>query len=94
MAPEFEMKKTRPDKGEASAGEVSDETHEDGEVRDHHCEYYGHHNNDDAEGEAPHLELPVQCPDAREPRLRLALGLHTDFFEGHFKTWLHIFAFF
>ena len=76
------MEEAGPDEGEADARHVSYEAHQDGEVRNHNGEDDGDHHDDDAEGEAPHLELAVQRPNGWETGLGLALYLHKFFSTG------------
>ena len=73
MTPQLEMEEGRPDKGQKASGEVSDEPHEDGEVRDDDGEYDGDDDHDDTEAEAPGLEVAVQGPDGGEDGVGLAL---------------------
>ena len=74
VAPELEVEKAWPDEGEAYARHVADESHQDGEMRNHHGEYDGDHYDDNAEGEAPHLQFAVERPNCWESCLGLALN--------------------
>ena len=71
-ATKVEVEDAGPDEGEEGAGEGADEAHQDGEVGDDDGEHDGDEDHDDAEAEAVQLQVAVQRPDAREPRLRLA----------------------
>lgn len=58
------MEVTRPDERQHGAGEAADETHQDGKVRYGYGHEHGAHDDDDAERQAPDLELAIQVPDA------------------------------
>lgn len=72
MALELEMEVARPDEAQHSAGEASDEAHQDGEVRNETSHENCEENDADAPAQTPDLQLAVELPDLWEDCLGLA----------------------
>ena len=66
------MEDTRPDKWEETASEVTNEAHEEREVRDKDSKQDGDQNTGNSEATAPDLELAILRPDGGEWSLGLA----------------------
>jgi len=69
---QLQVEVTGPDEREHSAGETSDQAHEDGKVRDPDGHQDGEDHHAHAKGKPPHLELTVKRPHGRESGLRPA----------------------
>lgn len=71
VAPKLQVEDRWPDERQEAAREAADEAHQNSEVRNNNCENDGDNHNENAETEAPDLELAVHGPDGGEQGLWL-----------------------
>ena len=67
------MKNARPYERKKTSGEATDESHQDGEVRNDHGKQDGHDDHSNTKCQPINFQLAIKCPDGGEHGLGLTL---------------------